>query len=221
MKRFAVVSLLAVTVLAALPIPSGHGAGKPAIVKLTKPDVTLEITFEDGRKLVVTPKGAPLNAGTYWVKSVSLFKKDKDGRTWELRGVGNLGNMEVVIVDEGQEKILDMGPPIGFYAGAGQDKNKLDTLGIRLNVVGRYGEGYLPEAFLDARRQEPPAFRIVSADGKTVFADRFPGTSTNSASYAWKMPRGLAGKFKLEIKPEIGPFEWATNAGEFEIEQVP
>jgi hypothetical protein len=227
MKRS--VCVVGALVLAALAVPGSlrgagkpaPGPGKPAMVRVPKGDVAVELTFEDGGRLVVTSKGSPLSAGTHWVKSLSMFKKDKGGRRWELRGVGNLGNAQVVIVDEGQDKVLDMGTPVGFYAGANQDAGKLENLNIQFSLSGRYGEGYLPEAFVDGVRQSPAAFRILTADGKTAFADRFAPATGNTASYVWKMPRGLSGKFKLELKPDIGPFEWSTNAGEFEVKTVP
>ena len=218
MKRLAfAVRVLAPMVLAALLTPPARGAGNPAIVKLTKPDVTCEIVFEDGKKLVVTPKGAPLNEGTYWVKSLSLFKKDKDGQTWEMRAVGNLTNVQVIIVEEGQEKILDLGPPIAFHGGVSQPKDKPDILAIQLSVLGRYGEGYLPQAYVGGGRRSPPMFRILTADGKKVFEDRFAATTTNSLHYEWTIPRGLTGKFKLEIQPDIGPFEWVVGVDAFDI----
>jgi len=225
MKR--VVCVAGVLVLAALAVSGSlsgagkAGPGKPAMVRVPKGDITVELLFEDGGRLLVTPKGAPLAAGTHWVKSLSMLKKDKEGRTWELRGVGNLGNAQVIIVDEGQDKVLDMGTPVGFYAAASQDQAKLENLNIQFSLSGRYGEGYLPETFMNGVRQSPAAFQILTPDGKAVFSDRFPAASGNSASYVWKMPRGLSGKFKLELKPNLGPFEWSTNAGEFEIKTVP
>jgi hypothetical protein len=193
------------------------GEGQPATVKVTKPDVTLEITFEDGRKLVVAPKGTPLKAGTYWVKSFSISRKDKDGRTWELRSTKILSNMQVIIVEEGQETILDLGPPILFVGWLGQEPNKPDILHIRCLALGRYAEGYFPGAFLLGKRPPLPTFRVLDAAGKTVLADRFSAAKDNEASYMWTIPRGLTGKLQLEIQPVMGPFEWTVKPAEFEI----
>jgi hypothetical protein len=213
---------LAVPALAVLAVSSvWSGTVKPATVKLTKGDVTLQVTFEDGGKLLVTSKGSSIKPGTYWVKSISLFKKDKEGRTWEMRGAGSLGNMQNITVDEGQERILDIGPPIAFYGAPFRDKNKPEILGIRYNVNGKHGEGYFPGAFLEGGQPPQPAFRVISASGKTLLSDRFPTTRNNQLGYAWTIPREFSGKIRLEIKPVMGPFEWVTNEGEFEIKQVP
>jgi len=190
---------------------------KPAVVKLPKGDFALELTFEDGTKLNVTNKGTPLRAGTYTVKSLCLYKKDEKNRVWELHGAGPLGTMDSVTVEAEQEKILDPGPPIAFRVGAYQPKDRPGAVVIEVMVHGKYGEGYYPGAFLGRNRPPAPAFRVLNDAGKTVLAGEITVGKGAGGSYVWNPPAGLTGKFKIEVKPFMGPFEWATVPREFEL----
>jgi hypothetical protein len=109
-------------------------------------------------------------------------------------------------VEEGQEKVLDPGPPVVFHLMGW--RGSLDKpVNITLTAKGKYDEVYYPGAWLGNQQPQPPAFQIVDEQGKVLQEGRFTyarGTST----YPWTPPKGFAGKYKVMIKPALGPFEW-------------
>lgn len=184
---------------------------KPANVKLTAKDVTAIFTFEDRSKLKVSTKGSPLRAGTYWTKSLVLYQKDNKGRVWEMRGTKRFGSVKVVMVDPGQEKILFMGPPIGMLVSANTGRNAPPGIvKFSLAAVGRSSEGYYPGAYLGRKKPPLPTFRITDADGKTLATGQFRMIEQR-CGYDWRYPGGFKGRFDIEIKPAMGPFEWALK----------
>ena len=184
----------------------------PATLKLTRDDLTAHITFENKQKLKVTSRGTRLKAGTYWVKSVRVFKKDEKKRIWGLHGMEALGTMKTITVAAGQEKILDCGPPINFHLWARQGKDaERHLVKMTLSAVGRYGEIYWPGAFLGRKKPPAPTFRIVDEDDKLLHSGKFKVAASGRCSYSWRFPPGFKGKFKIELKPTLGPFKWRSN----------
>lgn len=191
---------------------------EPATVRLDRPGLVCEMTFEDGAKFTLTSEGARLKAGTYWLKSLRFLKKDDKGRLWELRSVGALRYMQVLIVDAGQDKIIQPGPPIRFAVGAQQGKgDQAGTVGLSVRAFGRYSEGYHLGATPVGKRPQPPAFRIVSESGKTLHAGKFDVIRGGAGTARWNLPRRFKGKYKIELQPYMGPFEWVTPQQTLEI----
>ena len=194
---------------------------KPALLKLasTLKDITCELKFENGMKLTVTTKGTPIRRGTYWVKSLRLFKKDDKGRTWELRSTKGFGSMRNITVARGQEKVLLLGPTITMRLGARQGKGaNANIVNIRLVTYGVASEVYFPAAYLRGKRGPTPSFKITDEDGNTLHTGRF-NVSGNSCRYEWRIPGGFKGRFKIEIRPTMGPFKWGVRrASKLEIE---
>ena len=191
---------------------------EPATVKLTAEDATLEITFEGGRKLVVTSKGSKLPPGTHLVKSVRLFRKDEEGRVWELRCTQQLTTLQSITVAPGQEKILDTGKkPIHFdYFIWPNTRNGALHVLFRFTARGGYGEVYYPGAILGRKVPPMPAYRITDENGKVLAEGRLKHESTDVGTYSWPVPAGLTGNCTIEIKPNMGPFEWGPVSKQFD-----
>jgi len=199
------------TVLLLLAGPALAASKKPANVKLTAEGVTAVFTFEKGPKLKVTTKGSPLKAGTYWTKSLTIYKKDDKERVWELRGTTRFGSVKVVMVNPEQEKILFMGPPIHLVVNATQGKGaEAQIMRFSLAAVGRSSEGYYPGAYLDGKKPPLPTFKITDADGKTLAAGRFSMTD-GRCGYDWHIPKGFKEHFNVDVKAVMGPFRWALK----------
>jgi len=217
MKRIPCLLALLATVS---PLAVGAST-KPATLKLATAmgDVTLELQFEKGGKLNVTSKGTPVRAGTYWVKSLRLYKKDEKGRVWELRADKGLGSMKNLTVAPGQEKVLLLGPIITMRLGARQGKGAAaNVVNLRLVAFGVASEVYFPGAYLRGKRPPAPTFKITDEDGNTLHTGRFD-VAGNACRYEWRIPAGFKGRFDIEIKPTMGPFKWGVRkSSRFEIE---
>jgi len=191
-------------------------AAKPATVRLTTEGLIAEFVLEKGPKLVVTTKGTPLAAGTYTIKALSVFKKDDKGKVWEMRYVTGAGEKSgaTLIVDEGQDKVVDPGPPVSFQGWCRQmDPPNQGSVRLGFGVHGRYG-GLLvqPSAYLGGRAAPGPAFKLVTPEGKVIHQAAFVvSPSTAGLSYDWK-PGAFKGKYKIEIAASFGPFEWKLSS---------
>jgi hypothetical protein len=224
MKRLiAIVALACLVVGVAWLVPSmseGSGA-KPATVRLTAEGLTAEFVLEKGPRLVVTTKGTPLAPGNYTIKALSVFKKDDKGKVWELRyAVPADAAGATLMVDEGQDKIVDPGPPVSFQGWCRQmDPPNQASVRLGFGCHGRYG-GLLvqPMAYLGGRPAPGPAFKLVTSEGKVIHQAAFSVASTGSLSYDWK-PGAFKGKYKVEIAATFGPFEWKQSNPEtlFEV----
>ncbi len=207
MKRItASLALVSLAALAAMAF-----AAKPATVRLTAEGLVAEFTLERAGKLVVTTKGTPLAAGTYTIKALSVFKKDDKGKVWEMRYATGAGEKSgaTLIVDEGQDKVVDPGPPVSFQGWCRQmDPPKQDTVRLGFSCHGRYG-GLLvqPMAFLGGRPAPGPAFKLVTPEGKVIHQAAFTVSSAGGLNYDWK-PGAFRGKYKIVIAATFGPFEW-------------
>ena len=191
---------------------------QPATLKLIRDDLTVRITLENNLKLKVTSKGTPLKAGTYWVKSVRVYKKDEKNKTWGLHGMEALGTIKTITVAAGQEKILDCGPPINFHVYARQGKGaESHIVKMTLTAVGRYGELYWPGAFLGRKKPPAPAFKILDEDDQILHSGRFNVAPNGRCSYTWRRG-GFKGKFKIQLKPTLGPFKWRSNRENYYFE---
>ncbi len=193
---------------------------KPATVRLTADNVKLEITFQDGRKLIVTSKGTKLSSGTHFVKSLRLFKKDARNRTWELRSTKQLSTLKTITLAPGQEKILDTGKkPIHFdYFIWPRKKGGVLRVLFRFTARGGYGEVYYPGAILGRKVPPMPAYRITDENGKVLASGRLKHQPTDVGIYDWIVPGGVTGNCKIEIKPTMGPFEWGPASKQFKPE---
>ena len=127
------------------------------------------------------------------------------------------------MVDPGQEKILFMGPPIGMVVSATTGLNAAPPgiVKFSLAAVGRSSEGYYAGAYLGGKKAPLPTFKITDDAGKTLTTGRF-SISNGHCGYDWRYPRGFKGRFDIEIKPTMGPFEWALKkSGTFVVTETP
>ena len=180
-----------------------------AVLKLptTKEGLVAELTFVGGGKAAVTTKGVVVRPGTYDVKSVVLAMADDKKNVWHLAGGERAGNLERFMVDADQEKVLDVGPPILFRLRAWRPEED-GPVHITLDVIGRSRESYFPGAAPAGQRPVTPAFQILDEGGKAVLASGRFNYSDGMARYDWQPAKGYRGKFTVQIKPEMGPFEW-------------
>ena len=216
MKRHGNNILIAVAMLGVLcVVTSAVAADKPATVKLGVEDVALEITFDSGRKIVVNSKGTPLDAGTYVVKSLRMFRQDARKRVWELRSEGSLSTLESITVAAGQEKVLDTGGKIhvNYFTWAHPKGDDLYVL-VRLNFRGGYSENYYAGAYLGGKKPAMPVYRISTTGGKVLAEGRFENNN-GTAIFDWPVPKGLEEQCKIEVKATMGPFEWEAQSTEF------
>jgi len=218
MKRHSnnIPAVLAVLVTAC--VAAQADAAEPATVKLTTDDAVLEVTFEDGEKLVVTSRGTPLAPGTWFVKSLRLLRKDKRGRAWELRCNKQLSTLKSITVAAGQEKVLDTGcKPIHFdyFIWPRMRDGELRIL-FRFAAQGGYGEVYYPGASLGRNVPPMPAYRITDGEGKVLAEGRLKHETNDVGTFDWIVPKGLTANCKIEIRPVMGPFEWGPESKEFE-----
>jgi hypothetical protein len=82
------------------------------------------------------------------------------------------------------------------------------VVNITVQAFGNVGEVYYPGAFTGAQPPPPPAFQVLDEDGKKVLASGRLTYSKGTSSFAWQPPAGYKGKFTVQIKPAMGPFEW-------------
>ncbi len=202
---------IAAAVIAAL-IAARAGSEPPkgmAVLKLpsTKEGLVAELTFVGGGKAAVTAKGVVVKPGTYDVKSIVLAMQDEKKTVWHLTGGDRPGNLDRFMVDADQEKVLDVGPPILFRLRAWRPEED-GPVHITLDVVGRSRESYFPGASPAGQRPVTPAFQVLDEDGKSVLASGRLTYSDGMGRYDWQPARGYRGKFSVQLKPEMGPFEW-------------
>lgn len=218
MKR----SALLTTVCLLATVTAAAGASKkPATLKLAPvmEGITLEVKFENRLKLNVTTKGTRIAPGTYWVKSLRLFKKDKKGRIWEMRCTERFGSYKTITASAGQEKVLLLGPMFALRLFARQGKGaNANIVNVRLSAAGVASESYYCGGYLNGKRAPAPLFKITTEEGKTLAAGRLKA-SGDFCTYTWHPPRGFKGSYRIEIKPTMGPFEWATRpVTQFKVE---
>jgi len=200
--------------LAVLGIAAAVQAAKPATVRLRQEGIALELTFENNRKLVVTSKGTPLDAGTYTVKTLRLIKKDDKGRAWELRyEKGDLSTLKSLMVEPEQDKVIDTGEPLNLDVWFWQRPDG-KTVALKFKLMGKYSELYYPGAFLDGKRAPTPKFTIKDKSGKVLVAERLPMPGGDgNCLYEWTPPRGFTGEVQVDVEPVLGPFEWKYRRG--------
>ncbi|HUV39573.1 MAG TPA: hypothetical protein VMY39_08150, partial [Planctomycetota bacterium] len=130
------------------------------------------------------------------------------------------GSVKVVMVAPGQEKILDMGPPIGMVLISRTGQNvPPGIVRFTLGVVGRSSESYYPGAFLAGKKPPAPALRITDPDGKVLETVRFNVTAAGACSFDWRYPKDFTGPFDVKIDPVMGPFKWELGKqGTFYVE---
>jgi len=213
--------LCVLTLVLLIASASAAASREPTTLKLADvmEDTALELKFENGMKVTVTTKGTRIPPGTYWVKSLRLFKKDEKGRVWEMRCTGDFGSLKNITVAAEQEKVLLLGPTIALRLGARRGEGtEASIVRVRLSAAGVASESYFPGAHLNGRRAPAPTFRITDEDGKALAAGRFE-VSGNTCTYDWYIPRGYKGRYNIEIEPTLGPFKWGVQrASTFEIE---
>ena len=184
----------------------------PSVIKLPVEGVVAQLTFEDGTKISVSSKPTPLKPGTYWLKAMSLFKKDDKGRTWELRSTGHFGSLANVTIDEGQEKVILLGKPTGLDAVGWFDKKAPGTVRIEVAGVGMSGERYFPGAFLEGRPFTPPTVTVKDPDGKVLATSPVAMQKENFGRFEWHYPFGFKGAYKIEVQAVMGPFEHKVSS---------
>ena len=212
-KLLYVMILFAAVSLAGLAV---WAAAKAATVRIIAEDHILLLTFENKMKLRVTSKATKLKPGEYQVKKYSIYKKDDKKKTWEIRCDQRLGNLKVVMVSPGQEKILDPGPPLDVHSWARQgDGDKADTVTISFSLVGKYSETYLPYAFCGKRKPKPPVV-IIKNEENEVIHKAVMSVGGAACRYVWK-PGAFKGAFKLDWKVDLGPFKWKYVNKIFEV----
>jgi len=208
---------LAFLIMIVLATSAAWAASKrPAVVKLSEENVTLELTFKNGKKLVVTSKGTKLKAGTYLVKAARLLKRDKKKRLWEMRSAGTLRTLATLTVLSGQEKVLVTGGKIhyAYFIWPNKRDGKLKVL-FRFTAQGGYGEVYYPGAYLNRKRPPMPAYRITTGGGKVLAEGRLKLNPSGLGTYSWPVPTGLTENCRIAIKPTMGPFEWEPASKTF------
>jgi hypothetical protein len=207
MKRvIAAVSLACLAALSAATLPA-QDEGKPGatVIRISTDEVVAQFTFEKGPKLTVTSKPSPVKPGTYTVKSLSLFKKDEKGKTWELRSVsGGLDTLATLTIDPGQEKILLLGSKIAIRV-TGQPGSSDSRLYI--SFIGKSSERYIPGVYLDGRRSPAPVITIKDAEGKVLGGGPITVSDSGLSSFNWKPPAGFKGAVTVDVKVQMGPFE--------------
>ena len=196
----------------------GSAPREPATIKLTAEDAKLEVTFKDGKRMLLTDKPQKINPGTHFVKSLRMLKKDEKGRVWELRCTKQLSTLGTITVAPGQLKIIDTGKkPIHFayFIWPNTRSGGLQVL-LRFTARGGYGEVYYPGAFTGRRRPPMPSYRVTDENGKLLASGRLTHNSNaDTASYSWPVPGGLTDNCKVEINPVMGPFEWSPASKTF------
>ena len=186
-------------------------AGKAATVRIVAEDLVLVVTFEDRSTLRVTTKGTPLKAGEYWVKNYSFFKKDDKKGLWEIRCLHNVGSMKTIMVTEGQDKVIDPGPPLRLRLYVRQGKGeKSDTVGISFSMIGKYSEIYQPYAFKGKRKPRPPVVMVKNLEGKVLHKAAMNVDANGACRNEWKFG-AFKGKFTLDWEFDLGPFEYLYN----------
>lgn len=213
MRRF----LCVITVLL-LSTAAWAASKKPATVKLVEKNITAVITFEKGRKLKLTSKGTLLAPGTHFTKTISIFKKDDKGRTWEIRCTGSLGGLRAVIVAPGQEKIMMLTSKLGFTLNARLVKGEThDTIQVTFRARGPYDESYVPGAWCGRKAPPAPGIVIRNQSGKVLHRGRFRSARASWNRYEWKVPRGFKARITVELKPVMGPFQFQQTRSTFDI----
>ncbi|HUW58935.1 MAG TPA: hypothetical protein VMZ92_20020 [Planctomycetota bacterium] len=194
------------TVLAASADPDDETTTGPSIIKIPVEGVVAQITFEKGGRINVTSKGTPLRPGTYWVKSISLFKKDDKGRTWELRCTGTFGSLANITIAAGQEKVVLLGKTIALRVQAGP--NEEGGISVRTGGAGQSGEYYHPGAFLNGKTVVLPTVVVKDAEGKPLASGRVAKASDGTIRFDCRLPPGYKGEYDVEVKAVMGPFEY-------------
>jgi hypothetical protein len=118
----------------------------------------------------------------------------------------------MLMVEAEQDKVIDPGPPISFQGWCRQmDPPDQETVTLGFTAHGRYGEVYWPGAFLGGKRPPAPMFKLTAEDGKVLFTAPFNVEKSGQCKYAWRIPKGWKGKYRIEISASFGPFEYKLS----------
>lgn len=211
------VGILAVAGLAAVVVAEA----KPTTIRLSLDGIVAHIAFENGDKLALTSKPTPIRPGTYWTKSLQVFRKDDKGKTWELRGTNDFGGYSSITVDPEQDKVLILGKMIRFelYGGPYSPKGYL-VVSIKIRTTGLSGEVLLPGAIPEGKAFTPPGITISSPDGK-VLAQLVAQLDKDIWSVEWRVPPGYTGAYKADINAVTGPYEFTVTRSLDPVPQGP
>jgi hypothetical protein len=188
-----------------------------------------------------------LPAGTYTICHYQLCRVDGKGE-WTLEHRPKSEEMHTyVFIDErhysritrrlkGEKKLrftvspgetqkLKIGSPLRIVT---QAKLKMfndeeSTVLITCRFLGQAGEEYEQAVTRSGRRRPPPMLRILDEKGKMLAADYFGSVTgiDEPTGYMWEVSRQFKDKFRVEVIPDIGPFEvmqdeqWRTVPREF------
>ena len=205
MKRIALVAAL---LAGALTLTWAQA--KPTTLRIVGEGVTAQIAFEKGVRMTLTSKPVPIRPDTYWTQSLSLFKKDEKGRTWELRDNGVFGSLANVTVEAEQEKVLLLGKPVAVVVEAkpAEDPAGTPVLAVSVAVRGLSSECFLPGAFADGKPMTMPNVVIKDEAGKTLASGRCEMREKRYGWFAWRYPAGFKAKYDVDVEVFMGPFEF-------------
>jgi hypothetical protein len=219
-RSLVVVSALVVVLLGGAVVLLSAPAKGGTTIQLGSEGIAAEITLKDGSRITLTAKPQSIRPGTYQVKLLVISKQDEKKNVWRLYASESLNTMETIMVEEGQQKIVDCGPPVVFSFYGKQMPNK--TVHFGGSGTGKYSEVYYPCAFAGGQPVIPPpgpTFELRDEAGKPIGAGRFTVAAKSGGLVAdWTYPKDFKGKYTMVLKPALGPFEWKLVDNNFKIE---
>jgi hypothetical protein len=128
-------------------------------------------------------------------------------------------------ISAGETQELKIGSPLHILTTVRlmMRNNKNATVLIKCKILGQAGEEYEHAVIRSGRRAALPMFRILDETGKALKIGRFERRTElyGTTGYMWKVSRQFEGKFRVEVIPDVGPFEvtqdeqWRTVPKDF------
>jgi hypothetical protein len=189
----------------------------------------------DGIPLPVD-KEVPMPEGKYEVSSVTVAEQGKDENgavaVWTLTAEKELGKLRDVTVTADETVVLEGGGPfkikidIKFWPdGLDQRSSERgDGASIRIRYVGKSGEEYHPRLMKGRNVSgSMPQVRIYNQENTLVYSSAYsfmadkdvasvPGQPAAFGGVGWRMPPGFMGKFRIQVIPNAGPFQFEKQA---------
>ncbi|HEX2972798.1 MAG TPA: hypothetical protein VHP11_10720, partial [Tepidisphaeraceae bacterium] len=179
-------------------------------IKGSKADLT--VLGDCGVLNLPSSKGSwQLPEGRYTCQEIKLQAGENKDDKWVLETSGKTGKLQEFRIKAGETQAFEIGAPLTIKTdiqkqnSGGIFKGKEVSFGF--TIVGAAGEEYSPAANHNGSQVPAPKIKIYDEKGEVLASGDFQYGGGGTCRYSWRVPKKFAGKFRTEIKPNVGPFE--------------
>jgi hypothetical protein len=157
-----------------------------------------------------------LPTGTYTLMFCRIVRSDELGVRWAVtrRFPGRV--CPTYNIKKGEVKAVKMGPPFSIETFPVWPHRSPDEYRMSFRILGQGEEEYTGIVEKGGRELAPPRLRLIDEQGKILGTASLEEGQHDTLLYRWRIPKGFAGKFRIEVGVDLGPFsvtakeEWYT-----------